>query len=188
MLAVLVEGARAVEDLLVLFVVVVLGARFIDGSDDVVWPAAAILTSLGSFWPIMATVTMVTAVVVAVLVGAVVVATCWAISACILIEAHLGFLSIGVLVCGCDHLADPHGWLTVELRAKLTVMESSDEGGEDLSLRDVWNRIPHLGKASDVAMEELGWLLVDAAEIMLGAGSSTRGHIVVGEDFLQLFP
>ena len=41
------------------------------------------------------------------------------------------------------------------------VMESSDEGGDDLSFRDVWNRIPHLRKASDVAAEELGWLLVD---------------------------
>ena len=67
-------------------------------------------------------------------------------------------------------------------------MKSSDEGGDDLSFRDVGNRIPHLRKVSDVATEELGWLLVDAAEIMLRAGSSTRGHIVVGEDFLQLFP
>ena len=44
---VLMKRARAVEDLLVLFVVVALGARLIDGSDDVVYPAAAILTSLG---------------------------------------------------------------------------------------------------------------------------------------------
>ena len=28
---------------------------------------------------------------------------------------------------------------------------------------------------------------VDAVEIMLSARASTRGHIVVGEDFLQLF-
>ena len=40
----------------------------------------------------------------------------------------------------------------------------------------------------DVATEELGRLLVDAAEIMLGAGLSTCGHVVVSEDFLQLFP
>ena len=33
----LVEGARAIEDLLVLLVVVALGARFINGGDDVVW-------------------------------------------------------------------------------------------------------------------------------------------------------
>ena len=45
---VLVEGARAVEDLLVLLVVIVLGAWLVDGSDKVVWPAAAILTRLGS--------------------------------------------------------------------------------------------------------------------------------------------
>ena len=62
-------------------------------------------------------------------------------------------------------------------------MESSDEGGDDLGFRDVRNRIPHLRKASDVAMEELGWLLVDAVQIMLGAWPSTHSHVIVGEDF-----
>ena len=46
-LGVLMERARAIEDLLILLIVVALGARFIDGSDDVVWSVAAILTSLG---------------------------------------------------------------------------------------------------------------------------------------------
>ena len=36
MLGVLVERARAVEDLLVLLIIVALGVRFIDSSDDVV--------------------------------------------------------------------------------------------------------------------------------------------------------
>ena len=49
MLGVLVERAWAIEDLLVLLIVVTLGARFINGGDDVVWPAVAILTRLGSF-------------------------------------------------------------------------------------------------------------------------------------------
>ena len=57
----------------------------------------------------------------------------------------------------------------VELGTELAVMKSSDEGSDDLSFRDVGNRIPHLGKASDVAAKELGWLLGDAVEIMLGA-------------------
>ena len=48
-------------------------------------------------------------------------------------------------------------------------MESSDEGDDDLSFCDVRNRIPHLKKASNVATEELGRLLVDAVEIMLGS-------------------
>ena len=65
---------------------------------------------------------------------------------------------------------------------------SSDEGGDDLSFRDVGNRIPHLGKVSDVALEELEWLLGDAVEIMLGAQPRTRRHVVVAENFLQLFP
>ena len=67
-------------------------------------------------------------------------------------------------------------------------MESSDEGGDDLCFRDVGNIIPHLRKASDVAMEELGWLLVDAVQIMLGAWPCTHSHVVVGEDLLELFP
>ena len=120
MLGVLVERARAVEDLLVLLVVVALGVRFINGSDDVVWPAAAILTRLRSFWPITNAVMMVTTVIVAVVVvasiiGAVIVAACWAMSACILVEAHLGFLDVGVLVGGRDHLANPCRGLRLNL-------------------------------------------------------------------------
>ena len=138
------------------------------------------MTRLRSFCLITAAVMMVTAVIVASVIGAVVVAACWAMSVCIFIEAHLGFLSIGVLVGGHDHVANPYGRLAVELGAKLTVMESSDEGGDDLSFRDVGNRIPHLGKASDVATEEPGRLLVDAVEVMLGAQPSTRSHVIIG--------
>ena len=36
-------------------------------------------------------------------------------------------------------------------------------------------------------MEELGWFLVDAIKIMFGARPSTRSHVVVGEELLQLF-
>ena len=82
---------------------------------------------------------------------------------------------------------DPLRRLVIELGVEVTVMESSNEGGDDLSFRDVGNRISHLRKASDVAAEELRRLLGDAVEIMLGARPSTCGHIVVGEDFLQLF-
>ena len=68
------------------------------------------------------------------------------------------------------------------------VMESSDEGGDDLSFRDVRNRIRHLRKVSNVATEELEQILLDAVQIMLGARPSTHSHIVVGEDLFQLFP
>ena len=105
----------------------------------------------------------------------------------ILIEAHLGLLGIGILVGGCDHLADPSRWLAVELGAEIVVMESSDKGGDDLSFRDVGNRILHLKKVSDVAMEKLGWLLVDAIQSMVGARPSARSHVVADEDLLQLF-
>ena len=106
----------------------------------------------------------------------------------ILVEANFGLLSIGVLIGGCDHLANPLWWLTIEFGAELVVMESSDKGGDDFCFRDVGNRIPYLRKASNVAAEELGWLLVDAVEIMLGARPSTRSHVIVGEDLLPLFP
>ena len=177
---VLVKRAWAIEDLLVLFVVVALGVRLTNDGDDVVWLAAAILARLGSFWPITTTVTMIIAVVeteviVASVVEAIVVATRWAMSARILVEAHLGFLNVDVLVGSSDHLADACGRLAAEFGAKLMMVESSDESGDDLSLR--------LKKASNVVAEELRRLLVDAVEIMLGAQPSTCGHIIVGEDF-----
>jgi len=130
---------------------------------------------------------VIAAVAVASVVGAVVTAPSWVMSARILVEAYFGFFGVGVLVGGRNHLAIPHGRLTVKLGGEVAVMESSDEGGDDLSLRDVGNRIPHLGKASNVAMEELGRLLVDVVQIMLGARPSTRSHIVVSEDLLQFF-
>jgi len=192
MLGILVERARAVEDLLVLLVIVALGARFINVGDDVVWPAAVILTRLGSFWPITAAVPMMTAVVIAVVVvapvvGAIVAAASWAMSARILVEVHLGFLGVDVLVGGRDHLANPRRRLAVELGSEIAVMESLNEGGDYLNFHDVWNRIPHLRKASDVATEELGRLLVDAVQVMLGARPSACSHVVVSEDLRQLF-
>ena len=79
MLGILVERARAIEDLLVLLVVVALGTRFVNGGDDVVWSAAAILTSFRPFRPVATTIMMVVAVIVAAVtvapfVGAIVVA------------------------------------------------------------------------------------------------------------------
>ena len=64
------------------------------------------MTRLGSFWSIMATISMVIAVVVATIavtpVGGPIVATAsWAMSARILIEAHFGLFGFGVLIGGC---------------------------------------------------------------------------------------
>ena len=97
------------------------------------------MTRLGSFWPIMAAVTMVTAVVVASVVGVVVIATCWAMSVCILIEAYFDLFGVGVLIGGRNHLANPFWQLAIELGVEVAVMESSDKGGDDLSFRDVGN-------------------------------------------------
>ena len=125
------------------------------------------MTGLEPFWPITAvipveTVVVVVAVVVASVIRAVILAVRWAICTRIFIEMHLRFLVVGVLVGGHDHLADACRRLTVELGPELAVVKSSDKSGDDLSFRDVGNRVPHLKKASDVATEELGWLLVDA--------------------------
>ena len=65
MLGILVERERAAEDLLVLLVIVALGSRFVNNNDNIVWSVVAIMTRLGTFWPITATVPMVTAVVIA---------------------------------------------------------------------------------------------------------------------------
>ena len=100
----------------------------------------------------MVTTVIVGAVVVASVVGSLIATASWAMSAHVLVEAYFGFFGVSVLVGGRNHLANPHGWLIVELRAEVAVMESSDEGGDDLSFCDVGNRIPHLGKASDVAL------------------------------------
>ena len=83
-------------------------------------------------------------------------------SACILVETYFGLFGVGVLIGGRNHLANPFWRLAIKLGAEVAVMESSDEGGDDLCFCDVGNRIPHLRKASDVATEELGWLLVNA--------------------------
>ena len=109
-------------------------------------------------------------------------------SACILVEAYFGLFGVGILIGGRDHLANPLWRLTIELGAEVAMMESSDEGGDDHSFYDVRNIVPHLGKASNVATEELGWFLVDAVQIMLGAWPGTCSHVVVGEDLFQLFP
>ena len=136
----------------------------------------------------MVTAVIVAAVVVASVVGSLVAAASWAMSARVLVETYFSFFGVDVLVGGRNHLANPHGRLVVELGAEVMVMESLDKGGDDLYLHDVGNRIPHLGKASDVATEELGRFLVDAIQIMFGARPSTRSHVVIGEDLLHLFP
>ena len=65
-------------------------------------------------------------------------------------------------------------------------MESSDKGSDDFCFHDVENRIPHLGKSSDITTEDLGRFLINAIQIMLCARLSTCSHVI--EDLLQLFP
>ena len=177
MFGILVKRAWAIEYLLVLLIIVTLGTRLTSGGEDVFWPAAVILAWPVSSYSITAAIAMIATVVeatviVTLVIGAIIISVGWSLSACILVEAHLGFLCIDVLVGGSYHFADT-GWrLMVEFGAKFAMVESSDESGDDLSFCDVGNRIPHLGKVLNVAAEGLGWLLVDAVEIMLGARPS----------------
>ena len=79
-------------------------------------------------------------------VGAIVAKASWVVSARILVEANFSLFSVGVLIGGHDHLPNPLWWLTIEFGAKVTVMESSDKGGDDFYFHDVRNRILHLRK------------------------------------------
>ena len=140
------ERAQAFEDLLVLLVVVALGARFINGGDNVVWPATAIFTRSRSFWPIMATILMVTAVVAAVVavvpvVGVIVAAASWAMSARILVETHFSFFGVGVLVSCLYQFVDGCGPLAVQLATKLLMSEPFGEGSYGLDIGDVGDRV-----------------------------------------------
>ena len=107
---------------------------------------------------VIVVLSVVVAVIVAVnvvlsVVVVVVVAARRAISARVFVKTHLRFLGVGILIGGCDHLADAGGWLSIELRTEFLVMKSSDKGCDDFGFRDVGNRIPHLRETSDVAME-----------------------------------
>ena len=91
------------------------------------------MTRLRSFWPIMATVPMVTTVIIAAVavasvIGSLVATASWAMSAHILVEAYFGLLSVGVMIGGRNHLANALWWLAIELGAEVAVMESSDKG------------------------------------------------------------
>ena len=90
----------------------------------------------------MVAAVVVAAVAMALVVGSLVAPVSWAMSARILIEVYFGLFSVGVLIGGCYHLADPLRRLAIELGVEVMVMESSDEGGDDLCFRDVGNRIP----------------------------------------------
>ena len=95
-------------------------------------------------------------------VGALIAAASWAVIARILVEANFDLFSVGVLIDGRDHLANPLWWLTIEFGVEVVVMESSDKGGDDFCFCDVRNRIPHLRKTSDVATEKLERCLINA--------------------------
>ena len=104
------------------------------------------MTRFGPFWPITATVLMVTVVVIAAVavasvMGTLITMVSWAVSARTLVEENFGLFGVGVLIGDRNHLANPLWWLAIELGVEVTVMESSDEGGDDICFHDVGNRI-----------------------------------------------
>ena len=136
----------------------------------------------------MVPMVVVAAVTVASFVKAIIAAVSWVMSARILVEENFSLFSVSVLIGGRDHLANPLWRLTIEFGTEVTVMESSNKGGDDFYFRDVGNRIPHLEKSFDVTTKDLRRFLINAIQIVLSARSCTRSHVIVGEDLLQLFP
>ena len=94
----------------------------------------------------MVAAVIVAAVTVASFVRVIVATASWAVSARILIEANFSLFSVGVLIGGRDHLVNPLWRLIFEFGAEVTVMESSNKGGDDFCFCDIGNRIHHLRK------------------------------------------
>ena len=82
----------------------------------------------------MVTVVIVAVVIVASVIGSLVATMSWAMSVCILVEMYFGLIGVGILISGCNHLVNPLRRLAIELGAEVTVMESSNEGGDDFLL------------------------------------------------------
>jgi len=57
----------------------------------------------------MVTTVVIATVAMASIVGSLVAATSWAMSARVLVEAYFGFFGVGVLADGHNHLTNPHG-------------------------------------------------------------------------------
>jgi hypothetical protein len=57
----------------------------------------------------------------------------------VFIVAQLSFLNVSVLVCRGEHITNSLQRLTIELRAKVTVVETMDEGRDDLCFGDIGN-------------------------------------------------
>ena len=62
------------------------------------------------------------------------------------------------------------------------------ESGDGLSISDVGNRISCLREASDEVTQGLPEGLMNLLQVILGAGLLTLGHVIVGEDFLEVIP
>jgi len=87
----------------------------------------------------MVATVVVAAVTMASFIGALIAAASWAVIARILVEANFDLFSVGVLIDGRDHLANPLWWLMIEFGAEVTVMVSSDKDGDDFCFYDVRN-------------------------------------------------
>lgn len=111
-------------------------------------------------------VVMVVMVIIAPIFMAVIVVTLWAISLWdsgdLFFVVLINLFSIGILIGHLEHLVD-HCWrLPIELPVELIMeIEPMDKGGNDLSLKDVWDPIPHFRETWNVAPKELSYPLVD---------------------------
>ena len=72
------------------------------------------MTRFGPFWPIT--------IVVALIVGSLIAAVSWVMSTRTLVETYFGLFSVGILIDGRNHLANPFWRLAIEFGAKVAVM------------------------------------------------------------------
>lgn len=129
---VLVERARADEELVELGIVVVLGVGLLDGGNKVIRSAALELTRLGGLLvvtviaAVVATIMIVAAIIIAPIILELIMPARRAVvpwrSRKVLMVTQVGLLGVGILLGGGEHVADG-GWrLPVKLPAELVVM------------------------------------------------------------------
>lgn len=122
-----------------------------------------------------------------------VIAACWAIRpgnpVDIFMMAQVGLLGIGVLVGDGKHLTNQRRWLPIELPVELVMMvDTVDEGGDDLGLQNVRNTIPNLGETPDVTPKELTRLLIYSGQVMLHRWPLACSLVVFDEHSPEVIP
>jgi len=98
------------------------------------------------------------------------------------------FFSIDVSICCLYLFADGCGPLVVQLSMELLVPKPFGESDNGLGINNVGNRVSCLQEAPDEVTQGLLGGLMKLLQVILGARLLARSHVIVGEDFLKVFP